>query len=284
MKFNSFSLHKFPLKALENIISAKIKKIENINSEKISIIKKSLLSIFKKKFYGIALDFDGTLIPIEKRTSYVDPQILDKLIKLNEKKIPLFILTGRGKSIFNQFPLSNFLFKKYLFLAQYNGGKIILGDKTLISKLNAKNFKEYEVIGQFLKENKINFREKLCGFVCFDNNSNFELCVSFVSKFNKWKIVSTNYSFDILPIKISKYRALLKGSKLYNIRNLKSILKIGDSGDINGNDYDYLKLENSFSVGEYSSDLDTNFPIINEKNIFLEGPKGLSFILNHLKL
>lgn len=282
MKSNSFSLHKFQKKVLENIISAKIKRIKDANSNKISILKKSLISIFKEKFYGLAIDFDGTLIHIKKRTDYVDPHILDKLINLNRKKIPIFILTGRGKSIFDQFPLNNFSFQKYILIAQYNGARIILGDKTLIFELNAKTFNEYETICQFLKENHINFKENLSGFVCYDNESNYNLCASFISKFNKWKLVSTNYSFDILPIKISKYRALLKGSKLYNIRNLNSILKIGDSGDINGNDYDYLKLTNSFSVGEYSSDLATNFPIINEENIFLEGPKGLIFILNHL--
>ena len=79
-----------------------------MNSKKISFLKKSLISIFKEKFYGLALDFDGTLIPIKKRTDYVDPHILDKLITLNTKKIPIFILTGRGKSIFDQFPLNKF--------------------------------------------------------------------------------------------------------------------------------------------------------------------------------
>ncbi len=281
---NSFSLKRFRRKVIKNIISAKIQKIEGKYSEIISLIKRSLILIFKQRFYGIALDFDGTLIPIKKRTSCVDLQILEKLISLNKNKIPLFILTGRGKSILVQFPFDKFPFKKYIFIAQYNGARIILGDKTLLFELNAKTFNEYDTILQFLKENHINFKQNLCGFVCFDNKSNYNLCSSFISKFNRWKLVSTNYSFDILPKKISKYRALLKGSKLYDIRNLSSILKIGDSGDISGNDYDYLKLENSFSVGDFSSDLNTNFPIINEKNIFLDGPIGLNFILNHLKL
>ncbi len=284
MKSNSFSLIRFPKKVIENIISAKLQKTKGKSSNLISLIKKSLNSIFKQKFYGIALDFDGTLIPINKRTDYVDPHILDKLINLNKKKIPIYILTGRGKSIFDQFPLNTFSFQKYILIAQYNGARIILGDKTFLFELNAKTFNEYNTIFQFLKKNHINFKQNLSGFVCFDNNSNYNLCTSFISKFNRWKLVSTNYSFDILPINISKYGALLKGLKLYNIRNLNSILKIGDSGDINGNDYDFLKLENSFSVGKYSSDLTTNFPIINEKNIFLEGPKGLNFILNHLIL
>ncbi len=284
MKFNSFSLDKFPKKVLENIISAKIKNLENIKPKRISFLKKSLISIFKQKFYGMALDFDGTLIPIKQRTNYVDPRILDKLIKLNKKKIPIFILTGRGKSILDQFPLDIFSFQKYILIAQYNGARIILGDKTLLFELNAKTFGDYDIIFQFLKENHIKFKQKLFGFACFDNNTNYNLCTSFISNFNKWKLVSTNYSYDIIPKKISKYRALLKGSEIYNVRSLNSILKIGDSGDINGNDYDFLKLKNSFSVGEYSSDLSTNFPIINEKNVFLEGPKGLCFILNHMTI
>ena len=153
MKSNSFSLNKFPKKVLENIISAKTRSVKNANSNKISILKKSLNSIFKEKFYGLAIDFDGTLIHIKKRTDCVDPYILDKLINLNKKKIPIFILTGRGKSILDQFPLNNFSFHKYILIAQYNGARIILGDKTLIFELNAKTFNEYETICQFLKEN-----------------------------------------------------------------------------------------------------------------------------------
>ncbi len=284
MKSNSFSLDTFPKKVLDNIISAKIRRIYNIKPKKISFLKRSLISIFKEKFYGLALDFDGTLIPIKKRTDYVDPHILDILIKLNKKKIPIFILTGRGKSILDQFPLDNFALQKYILISQYNGARIILGDKSFIFELNAKTFSDYDIIFEFLKENHIKFKQNLCGFACFDNKSNYNLCTSFISNFNKWKLVSTNYSYDILPKKISKYEGLLKGSEIYNIRNLNSILKIGDSGDINGNDYDFLKLKNSFSVGEYSSDLSTNFPVINEKNIFLKGPKGVNFIFNHITI
>lgn len=282
MRYNSFSLNKFPQKVLDNIISAKKKRLKNINSNKISILKKSLSLIFTENFQGIALDFDGTLIPIKKRINHVDLNINAKLIDLNNRKIPIFILTGRGKSIFNQFPLNEFPFQEYILITQYNGARMLLGDKTFIFELNAKTFNEYETIHHFLKNNQIKFKENLAGFVCFDSISNYRLCASFISKFERWKVVSTSYSFDIFPLEITKSKALQKGSKLFNIQNINSILKIGDSGDINGNDYDYLKLKNSFSVGEYSSDLTTNFPIINEKNNPLNGPTGLNFILNHI--
>ena len=152
MKKNCFQLEKFSSQICFNIINAKIKKI-GVNTISISKkIKSSLFSIFNENFLGIALDFDGTLIPLEKRTQITEMDLMEKLKKLNNEKIPIFILTGRGSSIITQFPYDNYLFKKYLFISQYNGGKIFLGNGKLISELKMSRIKGYQEIKQFLKE------------------------------------------------------------------------------------------------------------------------------------
>lgn len=284
MSINYLKLNKFPLKSIENIISAKLKKYNNQNSKRKKIVKKALNSVFTKKFSGLALDFDGTLIPLEERDNIVDPIIIHKLKLLNKKKIPIFILTGRGNSIMRQFPLSDFTFRNYIIIAQYNGGRITNGNNDLIYQTTINSDENYNEIKNFLVENCIKFVEKTAGFVCYEKDDAYSLCESFIREIKNWRILTTNFNFDILPSKISKGLALQKICKLFDSILIESILKIGDSGDINGNDYDYLKLKNSFSVGEFSSDLSTNFPIVNVQNIYLKGPKGLNFILNHLIL
>lgn len=278
-KRNFFKIKKFPDRICVNIVNAKLKKLKNFNIRSQNVLKNSLLFIFREKFLGLALDFDGTLIPLQKRDQIIESNILNKLKLLNKKKIPIFILTGRGNSILRQFPFFNFPYKNYIYIAQYNGGKIFLGDKTLISENSIYNFEGYKEIKQFLENNNINYKEKIASFVCLAKPDFINLCSSFISKFDSWRILNTNYSFDIIPNVISKYLALVKGCQYFNIKLLNLVLKIGDAGQLNGNDYDFLKYTNSFSVGTFSSNITTNFPIINENNIALKGPTGLKFIL-----
>ncbi len=279
-----FILKKFPKKVCYNITLAKKERFRIDIQNKRKIALRNLNDIFNEKFVGIALDFDGTLIPIGKYDALVEKNILVKLQKINSKRIPIFILTGRGSSIYKQFPLKFFIFKEYIFIAQYNGGKIFLGESNCISEIKIKNINNYSKIQLFLKRNKIEFKEKVSSFVCLNNYKNFHSCRKYIEQLNDWKIVDTNYSFDIIPKKVSKLYALREGCKLFNISNLNSILKVGDAGDIHGNDYDFLKLKNSFSVYKFSNQINTNFPILNKKNTFLYGPEGLKFILKRIKL
>ena len=64
-----------------------------------------------------------------------------------------------------------------------------------------------------------------------------------------WKIVDNRYSFDIFPNYFSKLTALKKGIQYYKLKSIESILKIGDSGEIDGNDYDFLQFKNIFLSG-----------------------------------
>lgn len=279
-----FKINQFPKKSLNNIIQAKLKKIikKNPNSER--IIKKYLDSIFITRFQGLALDFDGTLIPLNDRYKSIESYILRKLILLNQQRIPIFILTGRGKSIFQQVPLNKFEDKKLLIIVQYNGGRIKFGNNELINEKKIIYIKNYSKVKEFLESNEVQYSEKVSGFVCqgsFEDNGLFD---TISKKFRNWNVLNTKYSFDVLPSNISKGSALKDSCRLFPNLNKKSILKIGDSGDINGNDYSFLKMKNSFSVGDYTLDLRTNFPIIDENNINLIGPEGVKYLFSYLSL
>jgi len=281
---NNYFTLKLPKVVCKNIIAAKLVKITNYDFDTKILINKSLNSIFDKKFYGLALDFDGTMIPIEKRYNITERDILIKLKKLNEAKIPIFILTGRGSSIFDQLPIDFFNFRDLIFFAQYNGGQIIQGKDKILHKHQIKNSPEYSDIKSLLVENKISFEEKTSSFVVLENMKSYPVVKSYIDNFDNWKVVNTGNSFDILPVDISKKFALEFLCKSHGIVNSDLILKVGDAGDKDGNDYDFLELKNSFSVGNYSSNKETNFPVINQRKKILKGPKGLKFLLKNIDI
>jgi len=279
-----FKINQFPKESLNNIIQAKLNKTNKKNPKSIKLIKKYLYSVFNTQFQGLALDFDGTLIPINDRYKSIESYILRNLILLNQQRIPIFILTGRGKSIFDQVPLDKFKHKNFLIIVQYNGGRIRFGNNELINEKKINYIKNYSKVKEFLDENKIPYLEKVSGFVC---QGSFEDCSLFdilSKKFRNWNVLNSKFSFDVLPSNISKGSALKDSCRLFPNLNKKSILKIGDSGDINGNDYSFLKMKKSFSVGDYSLDLRTNFPIIDENNIQLKGPEGVKYLFSYLSL
>ena len=279
-----FKLNQFPKESLNNIIQAKLNKINKKKPKSVKLIKKYLDSFFNTQFQGLALDFDGTLIPINDRYKSIESYILRKLISLNQQFIPIFILTGRGKSIFDQVPLEKFEHKKLLIIAQYNGGRIRFGNNELINEKKIIYIKNYSKVKEFLDENKIQYLEKVSGFVCQGSFEDYNLFNTISKKFRNWSVLDTKYSFDVLPSNISKGSALKESCKLFPNLNKNSILKIGDSGDINGNDYSFLKMKNSFSVGDYTLDMRTNFPIIDENNIHLKGPEGVKYLFSYLSL
>ncbi len=282
MKNNYFQIRKFSDNICNNIVKAKFEK--QTSSKKKSEIGIHFNSIFEEKFYVIALDFDGTMIYLDNRDEITSKDILKKLKRLNDKKIPILILTGRGSSVLRQIPITDYSFKDYVFFAQYNGGKIILGNGGVLNEIRIKENKNYHKIKLFLKENEIPFKEKISSFVIFGETELFDTINSYLCDLKGWRVVKTNYSYDIIPNEVSKYNALIRGCQLFNLHGIDSILKIGDSGDKEGNDYDFLKLKNSFSVGSFSPEIETNFPLVDDNCEFLTGPDGLKFILEYLSI
>ncbi|TKJ20054.1 MAG: hypothetical protein CEE43_13480 [Promethearchaeota archaeon Loki_b32] len=279
-----FKLRTFPKNSIYNIINAKLRKIDKFKPFLLKTLDKNLKSIFKTHFRGLALDFDGTLIPLKDRYQIVESSILRILLLLNRKKFPIFILTGRGKSIFQQIPFNEFIHINHIIIVQYNGGRLRYGNQDLIKEENMKTIKNYCEVKMILDKNEIQYAEKVSGFFCQTTFGSDQIFNAIQEKYKNWNVLNTKYSFDIVPSHISKGLALKYSSKLFCKLKNSLILKIGDSGDINGNDYSFLKMKNSFSVGDYSSDLNTNFPVVDENNIHLKGPDGLRYLFSYFSI
>lgn len=77
--------------------------------------------------------------------------------------------------------------------------------------------------------------------------------------------------------------AIRKTEELIGIPQ-NSMLRIGDCGGVDGNDYSMLQCPQGFSVDETSGSVDACFPVMDEMGNRLVGPEGTKYLLTHANL
>lgn len=221
----------------------------------------------KACFSSIIFDYDGTICDPCERFIGPSSTIIDKICELLDFGIYIGIATGRGKSVRKD--LQKKMEKKYwkkIIIGYYNCSDIaFLYDNDSPKKdilqneiLNNIN-EELNTNGLFkimiktkLRANQITIfpnetynwreiREQIIDFM----NINYD---------NKFKLVESSHSIDILPRSVSKLN--LNSYMRENILKDHSaqILCIGDRGCWPGNDYELLRTKYSLSVDTVSSD------------------------------
>lgn len=77
--------------------------------------------------------------------------------------------------------------------------------------------------------------------------------------------------------------AIEKVEKIIGIPQ-KSMIRIGDCGDLHGNDYSMLNCEQGFSVDKTSGDNNCCFPIIDDNGQILKGVDGVLYLISKAKI
>ena len=80
-----------------------------------------------------------------------------------------------------------------------------------------------------------------------------------------------------------KEKAIERAEKIIGVPK-NSMMRIGDCGDIRGNDYSMLNCEQGYSVDRTSGSLDSCFPIFDDNNQILKGVEATLFVLKKAKL
>lgn len=80
-----------------------------------------------------------------------------------------------------------------------------------------------------------------------------------------------------------KSKAIEKTEKIIGVPK-NSMIRIGDCGDKMGNDYSMLNCEQGYSVDKTSEDINSCFPIIDEKNQILKGVEATIYLVKHAKI
>ena len=273
----------------------------------------------KQKFNAVCFDIDGTLtINDTKIISQKAIKILADL--LSRKIPIVFITgrgeTGLQDFIQNiyeplkeQFNIKQSELNRIYVLTNdgarlfYSSENNFLNNNVYIS--SEKELKYLELLDQKLKDmiSTNNFNKFLNLTYSMDSKKNIILNIRLVFEISDEKII--NQVFDFLEkfvkkegyneIKIS--RGIFKNKNVIQIgTTLKdkgiekvediigvprdSMLRIGDCGDIRGNDYAMLNCKQGFSVNKTSNKVDACFPIFDENYNILKGLDATIYLIN----
>ncbi|MCK8481840.1 HAD hydrolase family protein [Psychroserpens algicola] len=227
----------------------------------------NFISTIKKADFGLVLfDYDGTLCSSAERFSGVSNEMAKKLNEIVENGFLIGVITGRGKSVREDFQriLPKIYWDKVI-VGYYNGA-----DCGLLSN-NSLPKKDIEVNSDLIKVNEklkdvselyslnIEVRPKQITIQINDKSRweyvrNLIIQILKTNNINNIQILESSHSMDIIPDSISKLNILpFCGELLKKHKLSEQILIMGDKGQWSGNDFILLDSEFGLSVDEVSS-------------------------------
>lgn len=251
-------------------------------------------NISKKRFGGIVLDYDGTVVDNRFRGSPPSLEICGELNRLLSNGLKIAFATGRGKSIRKELRQANAINSEFwdqVEIGYYNGSEIGLlsndeiPNATIIENPEFKKVKKILVQSDVLMDLQIDISVR-----------NNQMTVQ------TDKAVPENYLWECIQILLSDHAALnvqIRRSshsvdiispgvtKLDVFENINSqiesglsILTIGDKGQWPGNDFQLLSTDFSLSVEEVSYDQNSCWNLCDAGKI---GPQGAYGYLKRMK-
>lgn len=218
---------------------------------------------------GVVFDFDGTLCDVHQRYGGIRSDLAKALSKLIDGGITVGIATGRGRSVVDS--LRKHIPKSQwgpIFLGLYSGSHI--GTLEAVGVIPEPN-PEFDVVIAWLKATSLacvldaNPPKARVGQLAFrigDHRIARELAVQiaeWIYQTNRtgWRVFSSGHSVDLLAPNASKLNVLRAMQAELGLDPTTQVLRIGDAGEVGGNDYELLAEGLSVSVERTSAALDT---------------------------
>lgn len=211
----------------------------------------------KKEFDLLALDYDGTICDVDRKSRFkqeLEPSVAKMLNRLLAAGVRIAIMTGRGGSVHELLRKSiqeeNW---SQVYLGCYNGAVIVRlsDDTTAIEAVKDAPLDEQLVIfenalKQYPFHPSIRTYSTQLSFTCPDRRKAYEICNEIIlfNKLDRLHIWSSSHSLDIVVSTQASKTAVKTISE--------NVLVIGDRGDYEGNDYEMLSLPYSLSVDSVS--------------------------------
>ena len=242
--------------------------------------------ILAETFNAIVLDYDGTVVETRSRQAPPGEYILRKLIEMLEANIWVCIATGRGKSarLAMQGCIPRMYWDKVL-IGYYNGAEVSsLGDE-LAPNGEPRAKGELKPASELLRANAVvsaiadqeDRNHQITLTVKNGTNSDrlYDCVVGLLLRANSAsvRIVRSGHSIDILAPGVSKLNV---GTALRQQTNNASILSIGDSGGLGGNDHELLAAPYSLGVDKINTDPTTCW------NLGSKGQRGPKILAEYL--
>jgi hydroxymethylpyrimidine pyrophosphatase-like HAD family hydrolase len=243
----------------------------------------------KARFYGAALDYDGTMCDEGNRFEGAEVCVISQIARLLKNGIPVGIATGRGKSVKDD--LQRRLperFWKRVVVGYYNGAEVgLLDDANLPqdgppSDELAGLMREIESHGRIAAMATVEGRRDQIQVVPARGISVVELwqVVSEIvaeGEGGQFRVLRSGHAVDVLPRWVSKASVMGRLRALIGEGDSVPILCIGDCGDWPGNDYWLLSEGLSLSVDRVSGDPVTCW------NLAPAGHRGSQALMDYLR-
>ncbi len=233
-------------------------------------------------FNGLIFDYDGT-IKDKNKDSDIEDEIFNRLNLLLDNGIIIGIATGRGQSVRKE--LQEKIHKRHwknVLIAYYNGGEIGFLDNNEMPNKNVETYQSlsllYNDITNMLgMSDNIELRPYQLTIMQTTYNSEVikNIVLDMCLKYSDLKYFESGHSIDIIPKVNSKIKIIPHFNENPNF------LCVGDSGQINGNDYELLSHQFGISVKNVSPSISTCW---NFAPVGTEGPSATLYYLNLIEV
>lgn len=262
----------------ESLISVAIKRKINFarieNDDLVLFVNKAkgYVNLLEKcRFKALICDFDGTLCNAHQRYSGINIEVAERLTKLLQNGLYLGVATGRGNSVVKN--LKEIIPKSLwsqIWIGRYSGSAVERLDGTFETPtLNSDLKLALEYLKTTTLRNYANISDDKrvrikAGQLSIAVSEHFvaERIASVIrewfSKTNRtgWRVFTSGHSVDILDENTTKLNVINHMAKCLKLDPESEFVRIGDSGQAGGNDYELLQTGYSLSADKVSDSLD----------------------------
>lgn len=262
----------------------------------------------EQKYNAVCFDIDGTLTV--KNSKKIDNRAINMIVELLKKKIPVVFITGRGETglndlkndIYGAIVSSDNIAEndiRRIYVLTNDGARLFFSNNISFEEFLSENV--YITTSDELEQlSKMDSIIKELNSDCFnvtyskDLKTGTIINIRMVFNTNNSNIVEKNYETikEIISSnqfeKIHLTRGFYKDNSVIQIgtttkdKAIKrvervigvpedSMIRIGDCGDVYGNDYSMLNCKQGYSVDKTSGAVDRCFPIFDENKNIISG-------------
>ena len=279
--------------------------------------KKSL----EQKYNAVCFDIDGTLTV--KDSKKIDSKAVNMIVELLRKKIPVVFITGRGetglndlkqdiyKSIIECDDISENDIKR-IYVLTNDGARLFYSNGISYKEFLSQNvyistndeLKQLKEVDEILKRIQNGFFDLTYSK---DFETNAIINIRMILNTEDEKVIEKIYSvvngiicseqfkgihltrgfYKNKPViqigTATKDKAIERAEKIIGVPK-DSMIRIGDCGDIYGNDYLMLDCKQGYSVDKTSGSIDKCFPIFDKNGEILKGVPATLELINAAKI
>lgn len=289
---NALMREQFPLVPVP--VSRKLKRAAG---DKIAVAKFSeACTTFAKKIESarikaLVCDFDGTFCETYRRWDGLDESLVEDIERIISYGIPIAFATGRGLKLrLNLRAKLSQSSWKHVYIGYYSGTLIARLDEDPEAPEKDRRFEELEA---WLNRTGVSALIEAVptidggqfGLRCKNQASRHE-AVSAIRHWIRtqalwgWRVYCSGHSIDVLSNMAGKRRVLDFLVEQFGLKDDTETLRLGDSGDFDGNDFELLHDGLGLSVDTVSSDPSNCWNLL---PLDRRGVVGTKYYLSHLK-